>query len=181
MIADPWIVAKPETEPPICTQCGLCCDGTMFEIVAADDEEIEALAALGFELEPLEDSAIFRQPCRFLKGSLCSVYSGRPNTCRRFRCKTLQALEGGDLTREEALARIAEVRRLLAELVPLLREGETLADARKRWLAAMAVDSGPRPPLSGADAQLVAKMTALNLILDRQFRPKSQQLVMGRD
>lgn len=180
-MADPSIVAKPETEPSICTQCGLCCDGSMFGFVAADEDEIEALAALGFQLEPLADSTIFRQPCRFLKDGLCSVYSGRPSTCRRFRCKTLQALEGGDLTREEALARIAEVRRLLAEIVPLLREGETVTAARKRWMAVMAVDSGPRPPLSGADAQLVLKMTALNLILDRQFRLKSQQLVMGRD
>lgn len=182
LMADSLIVAKLETDPePICTQCGLCCDGTMFDIVGVDEEESEALTALGFELEPRDDSTVFRQPCHFLSGELCSIYSDRPHTCRRFRCKTLRALETGDLTREDALARIAQVRRLLAEMIPLLRDGETLAQARKRWKAALAVDGGPRPPLSGADAELALKMTVLNLILDRQFRPKDQQQMMDRD
>lgn len=153
----------------------------MFDIVTAGDEETEALTALGFELEPSSESAIFRQPCKFLTDGLCTIYSDRPGSCHQFRCRTLRALEAGELTREESLARIAQVRRLLSELTPLLRDGETLAEARKRWKAALAVDGGPRPALSGADAELVLKMTVLNLILDRQFRPSDQQLLMDRD
>ena len=108
----------------LCLACGLCCDGTLFSDVTLPKEGISsALASAGIRL--VEDGKAFEQPCPAHVACTCSVYAGRPPSCRTFRCKTLRALERGKTSFERALGFIAQaarqrdaIRRDLAGLGP---------------------------------------------------------------
>lgn len=119
----------------LCLTCGMCCDGTLFNVAAVTPEEA---ARLEGRVNLTENRLRIRQPCPALNGdNTCAVYAERPHACRHFRCTVLQRLDRGELSEREAHDAIAEVlerRRVVAELVsaprPQLAQG--LAEERVR-------------------------------------------------
>lgn len=133
----------------LCTECGLCCDGTLFDFVelyTADD--LDAFAALSPVFVQRPDSFRVQQPCPALNARCCSVYQRRPDTCRVFECDVLRGHEAGELSLDEARQRIARAVRLSAEVRPRM---EALVDQRigLQELADLAglADSRPATPL----------------------------------
>lgn len=102
----------------LCLSCGMCCDGTLFNVAAVTLEEA---ARLEGRVNLSENRLRIRQPCPALqRDNGCAVYTERPHACRHFRCTVLQQLERGQLSEAEAHESIAEVlarRRALAQLV----------------------------------------------------------------
>ena len=97
--------------------CGLCCDGSIFQLVKLRPGERPP----GLRLVPAHDA--FAQPCGCLEGTRCTIYPQRPVACRGFRCRLLDS--GGPIG--PALAIVARTRQLLtepprAELEQLLEE-----------------------------------------------------------
>jgi Fe-S-cluster containining protein len=91
----------------ICVSCGLCCDGTIFsDFELADDDDRQALEAVGVVLIRKEDRDVALQPCAALEGTRCMVYEGRPQICRDFRCELLQRHDTGEVDTAEALSLI---------------------------------------------------------------------------
>src|SRR5438128_1586741 len=77
-------VKQPLTDT-LCTQCGLCCDGSLFaDVELAGGNETSALEVLGLNVEDAEDDihGLLLQPCGALKEKRCSIYAHRPNCCR---------------------------------------------------------------------------------------------------
>lgn len=92
-------------ETELCMSCGLCCDGTMFNHVTVDKEEL-ARIRLPMLHEDGEKIA-FAQPCpHHAKGS-CGVYEVRPSACVRFACALLKQLREG----KEAAPLLSKARR----------------------------------------------------------------------
>jgi len=89
-----------ETLSSICMNCGLCCDGSLFNRVRIRNEEDRKLAEkLHLTTFSLPDGKMyFSLPCPFFKGC-CSIYDRpRPNTCGKFFCEPLKKLMDGELT-----------------------------------------------------------------------------------
>jgi Fe-S-cluster containining protein len=117
------------TGSALCVSCGLCCDGTLFSYVPVRPvDRLAPLTAGGIQITTVDAKRAFALPCVALHDRRCAVYQERPTACRRFRCKTLVSFEAGDVSWDEARARITrtemirtEVRTELARLVPAPR------------------------------------------------------------
>lgn len=96
----------------LCLACGLCCDGTIFDVARVAEAELPALAAMGIKTGTRAFGAVLVQPCVALDGATCTVYALRPHTCRAYRCNLLVALAGGEVSFDECLAHVDEAKAL---------------------------------------------------------------------
>ena len=82
----------------LCTDCGLCCDDTLFSSVSLDAAGL--ITAREHRLPVLEtvDSCKLQMPCPALRGVLCGVYEDRPEECADFSCDLLERVEEGRLS-----------------------------------------------------------------------------------
>lgn len=160
----------PLLEQDLCTSCAACCDGTMFTYVPVTREEQAALSDL-LTLETRADDAIFHQPCPHSVGQRCQIYALRPQTCRSFRCKTLYAMHKGEIDSAEAFRRVREMLASREQLKTMMEIGESIAEARDR--RQKVAQASARTPEKMA---FLLKLTAFDLLLDRYFRDKGQQM-----
>ena len=143
------------------TDCGLCCDGTMFGSVEVTADEAERLATHGFEFQTDEaGDRYFRQRCCALKGSVCGVYADRPQRCREYACRVLRALEDSTIAMPEARRRVEAV---LSYRRDLLRA--TGADSLPQ---AFRVVEGARKKRDGVEAAFA--LFGMEKALDDWFR-----------
>lgn len=101
----------------LCRACGLCCDGSLFEVVALSPVEATALEAHGVPVEHRDGGrAVLRQRCGALpdQGFDCRCYAVRPSTCRRFVCLLAHARAAGEVSHAGAVAIVADARARLA-------------------------------------------------------------------
>lgn len=94
-------MGDPATE--LCTRCGLCCNGVLFDVVRLAPPEIERMTRLGLPVLPRTENPAMAQPCAALEGTRCRVYADRPARCGEFRCHLLAALEADEVSLDEAL------------------------------------------------------------------------------
>ncbi|MFM7215006.1 MAG: YkgJ family cysteine cluster protein [Verrucomicrobiota bacterium] len=110
----------------LCTQCGLCCDGTLFgrvELLLADDAD--GLKAQGFRIVG-GTKPRFVQPCPALsQDCTCRIYAQRPQQCRAFDCALLLRVQSGEIRVEAAERLIRRTRKQSARVRQLL---EALGD-----------------------------------------------------
>ena len=94
----------------LCTRCGLCCDGSLFDDVELSGEkEGTALELLGLDIDT-DGPPLLLQPCNAPKGTRCEVYKHRPGCCQTFACLLLQRAEQGLLEPDEAEQTIVTTR-----------------------------------------------------------------------
>lgn len=89
-------VAAPIRAAIDCTQCGNCCRALQVHLSQEDVQQLSdgihiPVQQIITEYITHEDCAEIgewgrfkHQPCAFLKGSVCSVYAHRPETCRAY-------------------------------------------------------------------------------------------------
>lgn len=114
----------------LCTECGLCCDGTLFadvELRAGDDAK--RLAKLGLTLKKKGQGKLaFAQPCACFNGTLCNIYSDRPKRCRLFECGLLKKVKAGEMKAAAALKKISQTKARVKKMRGLLgQQSEELA------------------------------------------------------
>src|SRR5262249_48622968 len=158
----------------LCTQCGLCCDGTLFaDVELSGRAEATGLEILGLEVEDGDSgSALLVQPCRALHGRRCSIYAPRPKCCRTFECRLLQEVGRGVVSVEraeayiaDALGQIGRVRELLAQL----GQGDEGLPLKERCADALAVEAGADTGLRRKRTELEAAMAAVERSIRATF------------
>ena len=89
-------VAGPVAAAIDCTRCGNCCRSLDVYMTPADaqrlaegiDIPVHAIMTRYINLDSAHDvgewGKMKQRPCPFLRGSLCSVYAHRPQTCRTY-------------------------------------------------------------------------------------------------
>jgi len=161
----------------LCLSCGLCCDGTLFQIVRMQPEDSPAkLAALGLRMRHRAEEYWMEQPCAALKRLCCTVYDQRPMRCRKFHCQQLTRLAGGEIDEGDALVLIADTRRLADRVRQLLAEsgyredGAPLQEQFDR-VTSTRVDADLEPELAETRQHLETAMRDLKLRLAREFLP----------
>ena len=109
----------------LCGSCGLCCDGTIFDGVPIDGSLLADARSRALPIAVRPGGPELRQPCpHHGADGLCAVYAARPAECARFECALLRRLRAGDVTDDDALARVAEARALAASLRARLGRGD---------------------------------------------------------
>jgi hypothetical protein len=159
----------------ICVQCGMCCSGVLFDYARLEESEVDFARSISLTVEADSEEPDARKkftlPCPHLCGSACSIYTKpRPQICSRFFCELAKSLDRGEVSQAESLAVIAEAKRMMSLIEPLLKPGENWPMARSRWHAAR-----NKPPQDGTEAQFQVLMTALNLLFDRHFLKESKR------
>lgn len=121
----------------LCLSCGLCCDGTIFDVVPLTERERVVVTRLGLPIIERASGPAMPQPCEALDGLACQVYASRPAPCRAFHCALYDAVGADEVDLSEALAVIREAHGRLAELA------RRIGDAPER--------EPYRPPIPGAE------------------------------
>ncbi len=115
----------------LCGACGLCCDGTLFDLVKLEaSDDAPKLKALGLPVTVSRGKAPvarFPQPCAALCGDrTCRVYADRPWQCRVFECGVFKDAKAGRITFAASLRLVKQARRRADQARRLLRElGDT--------------------------------------------------------
>jgi Fe-S-cluster containining protein len=163
----------PSLTDTLCTQCGLCCDGSLFgDVELAGRREATGLEILGLEIEDDGDREVLIQPCRALQGTRCSIYEHRPQCCRTFECRLLRDVRRGAVSVERAQARIAETReqigRVKGLIIQLERRGSRLP-LKERCAEVLARNAGTSPESIRKHAELSAAMSGVEVLLRNTF------------
>jgi hypothetical protein len=150
----------------LCTNCGLCCDGTLLgDVELTGPAEAGRLETLGLALDDGEPGAeLLPLPCAALRRTRCSIYARRPKACRMFECRLLQDAQRGAVTVTQALARIAHARAQVQHVKTLLARMETRPvnlPLAERCADAIATTSGSSAEATRRRAALEAAMVAV--------------------
>jgi Fe-S-cluster containining protein len=150
----------------LCRACGLCCDGTLFDLVKLEPgDDARKLQRLGLPVtrsRGKEAVARFPQPCAALCGDRsCRVYADRPAQCRAFECGVLKDAKAGRITFAAARQLVGKTRRRSDKVRRLLRE---LGDADEgRALGERFHRTSERLESGGVDDAAKAKFADLSL------------------
>lgn len=111
----------------LCLACGLCCDGTLFDLVKLEaSDDAKRLVALGLPVKVSRGKtpiARFPQPCAALCADrTCRLYADRPWQCRVFECGVFKDLKAGRTTLASALRTVKSARWRADKIRRLLRE-----------------------------------------------------------
>lgn len=166
----------PAAATRLCAACGMCCDGTMFQIVRMQPGEVPAeLGKLGLKIRCRDGEYYMEQPCSALREKRCTVYQQRPVRCRLFNCQQLGRMERGETTESQAMMMIIETRalvekvRVLIEQSGLREDGQALFERYER-VASTPVNQALEPELVAVREELDEVMRKLKLRLNREFR-----------
>ena len=168
---------RPSLTDTLCTQCGLCCDGSLFaDVELSGRDEASALEVLGLEVEDADEEhrGLLLQPCRALKGTRCSVYPRRPECCRTFECRLLQEVRHGVVAVDQAKEKIADALQRIARvrlLVDALGRSDEGLPLKERCAEALAPsEHGDRDPaVHRMRDELEAAMTSLESLVQDTF------------
>jgi Fe-S-cluster containining protein len=151
----------------LCTACGLCCNGVLFQIVRLQpNDSVKQLESLGLSVRRKKREPYFRQPCSFLNDCTCTQYAARPTRCRLFECQQIKHLAAHEVTESEARQRIDEAKRRVAEVERLLLElgnADVHLPLLERYLQALETAAPELQPL-------IEEMSGLNALLNEHFR-----------
>ena len=107
----------------LCSNCGLCCDSTLFvDVKLRPDDDAKHLAKLGLALTKSGRGKLaFAQPCKCFDGRYCKIYGDRPAQCRAFECGLLKRAARGEISANKALKSIYKAKRVAERVRRLLR------------------------------------------------------------
>jgi Fe-S-cluster containining protein len=155
-----------ESGEDLCRECGLCCDGTLFDLVKLEPTDDAAkLNALGLAVTVSRGKApVARipQPCAALCADrTCRLYAIRPAQCRVFECGVFKDAKAGRVSFPSALRIVKATRRRADQVRRLLRElGDT---DEHRALGERFHRTSERLESSDTDAETKAKFADLSL------------------
>ena len=164
----------------ICTDCGLCCSGALFDHGELTDAEVPDARALGLRIEDAGERTRFRQPCSALVANCCTIYAMRPGVCRSYRCQLLKRFELAEIDPEEAHRLTREARKLQARVEALLPADMDISAARAACMPGP--DAEPHAlSWRRAHPELTLAFILLNRMLDRHFRRSNQRMMADWD
>jgi len=156
----------------ICRDCGLCCNGVLFETVrlqAGDSPDL--LTSLGLKLKRKAGHRCFLQPCPAWEPEGCRIYEDRPARCRAFECRQIAKFRAGEIDEADVRRKIEETKLLVDSLRQLLRECGSRNEHRsliKR--CQMVLSDEPTEQTAPKLLQLREELKELEQELDAEFR-----------
>ncbi|MCE7992747.1 MAG: YkgJ family cysteine cluster protein [Roseivirga sp.] len=103
----------------LCTQCGVCCDGSFFELAGVRPSDLND-ATRKLDMVKTGDKLQINLPCSAHINNRCTIYDQRPWVCRAYECKLLKEHKRGEVNKDEALSTINNLKSALEEINALL-------------------------------------------------------------
>jgi len=98
-----------EPSRDLCSNCGMCCDGTLFPYFEIKNDE-QALFSQTSSLSPSVNILIPQSCEHFESCTGCKIYEKRPKVCSIYKCPVLLKFEGGELSFDDALGHINSIK-----------------------------------------------------------------------
>ncbi len=96
----------------LCTDCGLCCDGTLFPGMFVTEAERHLFSSV--ELSGPNTGLVSQangNGCEHLNScNLCNIYNKRPSPCKKFLCGVFNEVERNEITFEYAKILIKDLK-----------------------------------------------------------------------
>tara|TARA_R110001592_G_scaffold56587_2_gene172450 strand:- start:573 stop:914 length:342 start_codon:yes stop_codon:yes gene_type:complete len=92
------------TSKDLCSNCGMCCDGTLFPFFRIKPEESHLFS---------DKTGVINIPqkCMHFNGcDGCKIYENRPNTCSSYKCPVLRSFEKDKISFEDSLKYIKSIK-----------------------------------------------------------------------
>jgi len=164
---------NPSLTDRLCTQCGLCCDGSLFaDVELASRAEALRAEVMGLRIDDDSDAPLMHLPCSALKGTRCSIYPHRPQCCRTFECRLLKDVRRGAVGVEQAERHIAEAFRRIGrvkDLLAQLGERDARLPLKERCAEALAHGTSASPEAKRKRAALEEAMAEVEAWLGEHF------------
>lgn len=128
--------------------------------------ESERLARLGLSITVRSQGSGFSLPCPCYREGHCAEYNERPKACSGYQCKLLRRHLAGEVTWEEGLRRVEQVKRLAASIRGRLGTGDGLSIWQQLRSA--------RGQGSDLDPELQMDMASLLSLSRRYFRTEAE-------
>ena len=166
----------PSAASRLCSACGICCNGVMFYKVRLQSGDVpRELRALGLKIKHKHTEQFSLQPCPAFQGAQCGIYAQRPERCELFTCRQLKRVALGEIGEDDALEKIHEVVRLVAEVNRLLDESGKTDPTRPLGKSYEKITATPVDPADPQAVELREQLTfamqELEAMIDRDFRP----------
>jgi Fe-S-cluster containining protein len=164
---------NPSLTDRLCTQCGLCCDGSLFaDVELAGRAEALRAEVMGLRIDDDADAMLMLLPCSALKGTRCSIYPHRPQCCRTFECRLLKDVRRGAVGVKHAEQHIAEAFRRIGRVKDLLAqigERDARLPLKERCAEALALGADSSPAVKRNRAALEHAMSEVEALLREHF------------
>ena len=166
-----------QPEPPsgsdLCTECGLCCTGLLFDAAPLEEHEIALAERLRLPLASNQYHDAFRLPCPALRDRRCGVYASRPTVCGAYECGLLRRLKAGEVPLDEALDRVRRTTAHAGALrarIPAAEPPRPLWDDAKDHLRRRDAEA-PSPAWAAERGELAASLAELRAAIRRDLDP----------
>lgn len=162
------------TGSELCLYCGLCCQGVVHRWAVLGDDEVALASALGLSVHTKKDgSLVFHLPCHLYLDGKCSVYDNRPRVCGRYQCKLLKQYLADEISAEESLQLVQQVKALLSQVQQGSEDDDVVA-----WLHSS--DSFKEGDSSSLEfcrthAEYFMGITTLSVLIKRHFNPRDKR------
>jgi Fe-S-cluster containining protein len=152
----------------------MCCNGVLFHGMAVQPEDsLRALSAKGLKARRRDGELQFQQPCPAHNNNCCGIYEDRPQRCRVFACRQLEAVSNGTISEDDAMEKIQEARRRsdrVRELLAMLGDDRKTRPLATRFAGIFTPPMDPSPHAEALREELRGAMTALEEVLAKDFR-----------
>jgi hypothetical protein len=148
----------------LCSDCGICCDGTLFSSVTLEDADVVAVRQHRLPLLETRNGYRLELPCEARRGVLCGIYDERPEICADFACELRIRVEERRMSLSKARGIVAATRAARA------RVRAAIGDA-PWWVAhrdALAAERA-NPDSVSDDAELGSDLKTLEALVRRHF------------
>ena len=159
----------------ICRDCGLCCNGVLFEsVLLQPGDSPELLTSLGLKLKRKTGHRCFLQPCPAWNSSGCRIYKDRPARCRDFECRQIIKLRAGEIEESGVRKNIEKTKQMVVSLQQLLKECGS-RNKHRSLLKRCQMMLSDKPTLETAPklSRLRQELKELERQLDSEFRVPS--------
>lgn len=171
---------RPPTSPPgppngsdLCTECGLCCTGLLFDVAPLEEHEVALAERLRLPLACNQYRDAFHLPCPCLRDRRCGAYESRPTVCGTYECGLLRRFKAGEVPPGEALARVRRATSRVEALrlrVPASDPPRPLWDEARDHLRRRDAEP-PSPAWEAEKAELGSSLAELRASLRRDLDP----------
>lgn len=163
----------------LCTNCGICCDGSIFNSARLVPEDGAVTSPLRTSSDDGDDGLYLKIPCAALDNSRkCSVYPNRPEICGSFRCALLRKLDAGTISLSSARKKVELALEQREKTLEIVRQFVAVEDRDLRAIHREYLNLGDDPE---SDNQRLYKegqllLNALRRYLRKNFHPNSRFL-----